>query len=201
MFSAVPSVLLGILLVSQATILSAGELENTFDIVSREAARQVSAIIDSIPNHNATTMDLQLVVAGHPDRAWLETQALRAIEQRSDIAVVRTDTTCLLELVVMDMSTKYHKTQSVDTVERVVTVAIEGLYKCDRQRRIVPKPAIMHDRCSRSEAERNQSLQLTATSAPLPELEQSTYEAIIEPVIFVAAAIVTIVLAFTVRSK
>jgi len=177
------------------------DIENTFDIVLREATRQLREITDSVPVPQTPPLSLNLVVAGHPDRAWLEVQALRAIEQRTDIRIVDSSNGNSLEIVAVDLSTRYNKTESADTVERIVTVALEGLYKGKEQKRLSPPKVVIHDRCLRSDALREQSTQLTSTYASLPEADRNFFEEIVEPVIFVAAAVITVVLAFTIRSK
>lgn len=177
------------------------DIENTFDIVMREATRQLREIADSVPVPQTPPLNLNLVVAGHPDRAWLEVQAVRAIEQRTDIRIVDSTADNSLEIVAVDLSTRYNKTENADTVERIVTVALEGLYKGQEQKWLSPKKTVVRERCLRTDALREQSTQLTSSYASLPEAERSFFEEIIEPVIFVAAAVITVVLAFTIRSK
>lgn len=176
-------------------------IENTLDVVTREVSRQLAEIVDSLPAADSGQQQLTLIVAGHPDHSWLETKALQAFEKRSDVELVSGSANRSLEIVVSDLSTRYSNLGSNDSVERVITVALEGLYKEKKPRRIQPRTAVIRTSCLRSEAMLHQNSTLTSTQAMMPETDKSVFEEIIEPVIFVAAAVLTVVLAFSIRSK
>lgn len=175
--------------------------ESTMTVVTREVRSQLDSIVAGLTDGTDTAFTLGYALAPHPDRAWIETLLLQAIEQQKGVTVVPDGGSVSLEIIPIDIRTAYTVTANPDSVNREIVVSVSGIYRGDVNSHIMPPASITKNRLLRSDAIRLQSNQLSSTHAELPTPESSFFDDILEPAIFVAAAVVTVVLAFTVRSK
>lgn len=180
-----------------ATLTATAGLEPTISVVSRFTDRSLSSIVATL----APSSTITLSVADHPDARWIEAEALRIVTSAGH-SVVTTTAPTDVQLVIKDLSTRYEAYTETDSIDRVITVAIEAIITTNGTR-TTSTPPIERDRvvCTRAEAKAAESTQHRATHAELPPAPSSMWDDIVEPVIFVTAAVATVVLLFTVRSK
>jgi hypothetical protein len=190
---------LGMLIITLlcAVVSAAAEIPSALDVVSRMTETSVRAIVASVPAKSTIT----LAVADHPDAQWVESTVLREFTNAGH-TIVTTSAPIDVRIVIKDLSTQYHLAASSDSVERKITVALEAIVTSGTERRLVA-PDVQRDsvQCTRADAKEAESMQHTATHAELPVAPTSMWDDIVEPVIFVTAAVATVVLLFTVRSK
>lgn len=153
--------------------------------------RTVLEHVPTLPSHVSTT--------NHPDRLWLSQELYEVYPQSTTDDRGRTDT---LLLIFGDVSLRYENTESVDSVRRIIVVDVGARYVADGKTAVLSlAPAIDTVVCSRMDARAAESSQHSCTSAPMPEPPSSFWDTVLEPMIFVAAAVATVVLLFTVRSQ
>jgi hypothetical protein len=180
-----------------AVTTAAAEIPPALDVVSKMTETSVRAIVAAIPANSSLT----LTVADHPDARWVEASVLRAFTDAGH-TVLTSGSPTDVQIVIKDLSTRYSAREHSDSVDRVITVALEAIFTTNGTRRTVGPP-LERERitCTRSEAKASESTQHRATQAELPPPHSSMWDDIVEPVIFVTAAVATVVLLFTVRSK
>jgi hypothetical protein len=186
-----------LLVLVSASLTAVAGLEPTLNVVSRFTDRSLTSIVAMV----APSSTITLSVADHPDARWIEAEALRMMTEAGHSVVTSTAPTDV-QIVIKDLSTQYEAHAESDSVDRVITVALEAIVTTNGTRRTATPP-IERDRvaCTRAEAKAAESRQHQATHGELPPAPSSMWDDIVEPVIFVTAAVATVVLLFTVRSK
>jgi hypothetical protein len=140
-----------------------------------------------------------LFVHEHPDASWIRTIVARRMEERGvPVTLAEAPLQADLELTVMDVSTRYAPVTHRDSLERQVVVKLGTTYK-RRAIRLESRTDVRN--ISRLDAYATQSSQHSATHTTLPDAPSSIWEDALEPLIYIAAAVVTIVLFFTVRTQ
>lgn len=182
---------------AHADSLRVGRIPNTVDVI--EAA--VRDLTDSIIVRSGITAgdSLPLFVHEHPDASWVRSIVARRMEERGlPVVLASEQVRADLELVVMDVSTRYAPLPDRDSLERQVVVKLGTSY---RRRAIALEPQVDRFVVARSAAAAAQSMQHFGAHATLPDAPSSLWEDALEPLIYIAAAVVTIVLLFTVRTQ
>lgn len=142
---------------------------------------------------------LPLSVNDHPDAAWIRAIiAQRFDELGRGTRIISSPNQGGLDVVVMDLSTRYKPLDHRDSVEREVVVRLETTIQ---NHRVALTPRVIRHVLSREDAIAQQSMQHSATHAPLPQVQRSLWDEMLEPLIYIAAAAVTVVLLFTVRTQ
>lgn len=195
-FHIITVIVLGLLVCIHPT--QSAEPDHSMAVVTQEVKRQLALIATLVPQESAQT-PIRIHVNSHPDSAWVYALAEDAVAQRGAVLTSK-DNAPRLDLTVLDIRTTYSPTEHADSVDRSIVVWLSGTYSATGKRES-PEKVVITTRCSRADAMRTQSLQLQATHGTLPPEQRSILEELVEPVVFVAAAVVTVVLAFTVRSK
>lgn len=142
---------------------------------------------------------LPLSVNDHPDAPWIRAIIAQRFDElgRSTI-ICKQPNERGLDIVVMDLSTRYKPLEQRDSVEREVVVRLETMVQ---NRRVALTPRVVRHVLSREDAVARQSMQHSATHAPLPQVQRPLWDELLEPLIYIAAAAVTVVLLFTVRTQ
>lgn len=153
------------------------------------------------PRADTTVID----VAPHPDRIWFETM-ITAYVQHDRAVVVRRDSGVRHRIVIDDASTRYDIADHPDSVVRYITLGIReehiGLNGTVRAVGIgEPTQLVRRDVIARAHATMLESTQHACTHGTIPERPTTFWDDVVQPVIFVGAAVVTVVLLFTVRSQ
>lgn len=176
--------------------------------IPAEVPHTIDVIESSVRDLADTMMERCDIVAGepiavrtssHPDAAWIQSIVLRRLAERGVMASVsETPSGQMLEVVIEDVATRYEATPSRDTVERAVTVKLSSA--CAG--RTVMLPSLTHkSTVARQSVDVYQSRQHMASHGLVPRAQSSVWDDILEPLIYVAAAAVTVVLFFTVRTQ
>jgi len=187
------------MVIIMATIVPcrAGEVTSTIEVVTRSMEGAIDSALRTIPAGSR----IQVSVDNHPDARWLESTVMRlATEKR--IVIATEQTTSEVSVVVNDLSTKYEAVGSADSIRRVVTTDVSFIVTSGGERRVVQPPA-QRDvvTCLRRDALAAESAQHASTHGEMPAEERTLWDDVLEPAIFVVAAVATVVLLFTVRSQ
>jgi len=171
-------------------------LRYTVDVV--ETA--VRELVDTVVTRSGVTAGsaMEVFVHDHPDAQWIRSIVARRMEERGIPVAVGSAARADLDVVIMDVSTRYQPGPNPDSVEREVVVKLETTY---RQRRLPLEAKSVRTVLGRPEALATQTTQHTGTHAVLPEAPSSLWNDVLEPLIYVGAAVVTIVLFYTVRTQ
>lgn len=154
----------------------------------REIVRQVQA--DSISVHVAT----------HPDADFIRVMAINAMGAR--VVVARPLANSELFITPVDVSTRYETTDATDSLDRVISVSLTAiLTENGKAKALQTQPLKERQRLHRNDALRLQSMQRASTNAQIPPMPTTFWDDVLQPAIFVAAAVTTVVLLFTVRSQ
>lgn len=190
-------------------VLSVGQLHAGSDSVRADVIPHTVDVIEAavrdltdtlITRAGVSTGDpIPLFVHEHPDASWIRSIVARRMEERGvPVVIAEASPQAVLELTVMDVSTRYAPLAARDSLERQVVVKLGTSYK----RRVLSlEPRTDVRTISRPDAYATQSTQHRATHAALPDGPSSIWEDALEPLIYIAAAVVTIVLFFTVRTQ
>ena len=144
-------------------------------------------------------------VAAHPDKTWFEAAMITALRDRG-VDAIRGDEGPRLRIVLVDASTRYTRTDHPDSVVRIVTARLYE-ERIEADGRAVPLRTAdtlslqRTDVLGRDQVSALQSTQYPAMHGDVPPPPRDIWDDILEPVVYVAAAAVTVVLLFTVRSK
>lgn len=192
-----------IVLVAVGTVGLSAQTDST--LPSRHTVDVVESVVrelvDTMISRSGVTAGsaMQMYVHDHPDASWIRSIAARRMEDRGVAVTIGTEPSRAdLDVVIMDVSTRYHLTSNPDSVERDVVVKLETTY---RQRRLPLEPKSVRATMNRSEALATQSVQHSGTHAALPEAPSSLWNDVLEPLIYVGAAVVTLLLFYTVRTQ
>lgn len=149
--------------------------------------------------------NVTLDVAEHPDKPWFEAAMITALRDRG-VDAIRGYEGPRLRIVLVDVSTRYDRTDHPDSVSRLVTARLYE-ERIDADGRAVPLRTSdtatwqRTDVLGRDQVNALQSTQHPAMHGDVPPPPRDLWDDILEPVVYVAAAAVTVVLLFTVRSK
>jgi len=175
----------------------AGDPPHTIDVIEatvRDLADTMLARCEIVQGARLPVRVLQ-----HPDAAWIQSLVLRRLQERGiETAVADFDERLGLTIVIEDASTRYLATPDRDSVERSVVVKLSST--C--QGRTTALPIKSHRvTMTRQNVDAFQSQQHRAAHGELPQADGSLWDDVVEPLIYVAAAAVTVVLFFTVRTQ
>lgn len=144
---------------------------------------------------------VQITVEEHPDARWIESVILREAQGKG-LDVRNTDADASLIVVPTNVSTIYELVPESDFVLRIVTVELSAIVsRGNTKHNIVSTPIRDSTTCFRQDAIAAESHQHRSTHGELPLPESSLWDDALEPVIFIGAAVATVVLLFTVRSQ
>jgi hypothetical protein len=169
-------------------------------VVIDEAMR---TCIDDLTHAVRAGDTVDVSVSAHPDAAWVRASLIQQLTTKGTIVTEQGGKGHhVLSVVPVDLRTAYTTTDAADTVVRTITVSLTATLDTP-QRGIssVPCSTVVQERLSREQALRLQSDQHAATRADLPPKPTSIWQDIVEPAVFIGAAVVTVVLLFTVRSQ
>ena len=144
-------------------------------------------------------------VAAHPDKTWFEAAMITALRDRG-VDAIRGYEGPRLRIVLVDAATRYTPTDHPDSVVRTVTARLYE-ERIEADGRAVPLRTAdtlslqRTDILGRDQVNALQSTQYPAMHGDVPPPPRDIWDDILEPVVYVAAAAVTVVLLFTVRSK
>lgn len=176
---------------------TAGDLPHTIDVIEasvRDLADTMISRCDLAPG-----AVVPLAVRQHPDADWIRSLVQRRLEERGIRMMPVADTTApAVSVVIENASTRYAPSSASDSVERSIIVQLSA--EC-KGRPLALAPVTHRATMARMNVDAYQSRQHMATHAALPHPESSVWDDILEPLIYVAAAAVTVVLFFTVRTQ
>gem|GEM_PF-483387 len=178
----------------------------TLDVVTGLVEQWVDTAFSSLTNTNVLDT-LLLDVEPHPDADWVRSIISSRVTTRHGRAVRFIGTEYSKRNVpkylvtIADLSTRYQNVEDGDSVLRVVTA--------DLQLRILDSDVVYQHaaplrnetRCTREQAESSEDKQHSATRGSIPVKPHSFWDDVLQPVVFIAAAAITVVLLFTVRSQ
>lgn len=191
------TVMLGVVCLVSAVAQTAGDLPHTIDVIEasvRDLADTMISRCDLAPGSA-----VPLFVRQHPDADWIRSLMQRRFEERGIPTTSVTDQASPgVSVVIENASTRYVPSSASDSVERSIVVQLSA--EC-KGRPLALAPLTHRAMMARQNVDAYQSRQHMATHAPLPHPESSVWDDILEPLIYVAAAAVTVVLFFTVRTQ
>ncbi len=141
-------------------------------------------------------------VVAHADAAWIATILTSAMGTTSE-PTSNAASHPVVRCTPIDVGVRYEAHEHADSVRRTIVVNIAAaVVDADGTQRVIPlaeqrRSVVL----SRSQALALQSKQHSCTWAELPAPATSFWQDILEPAVFVGAAVVTTVLFFTVRSQ
>lgn len=185
-----------------SSAVGAQELPRTMDVVAGKVIEWTDAFVDS----SEPSDTLLLRVQSHPDAEWIKAMIADRLHARGSIVRFNTQAIDLpssrnVDVTILDVSTRYEVMSESDSIVRVVTVELQAVKQgqiLHAQKTYVPRT--IH-RTTRQLATASESKQHLGTQGSIPPPPYSMWEDILQPAVFVAAAVVTVVLLFTVRSK
>lgn len=141
---------------------------------------------------------LRMHVHDHPDALWFESIIMqRCEEQRVPMRIVSAEERALT-LVISDASTSYQPHAHPDSLVRevVLDASVRRNSNLYNLQKLTRRDVVVHE-----QAQAKQSDQHASTKADVPAKEPSLWDDVLQPIVFIGAAVVTIVLLFTVRSQ
>lgn len=185
---------------------SAQLLSPTIDVVTGLVEQWTDTTFGS-PANTSVSDTLLLDVEPHPDADWVRSIIASRITTRHSRAVRsvgsedRKRNVPKYLVTIVDLSTRYQNVEDGDSLLRVVTA--------DLQLRVIDSDAAFQHaaplrnetRCTREQAESLEDNQHNATHGSIPIKPHSFWDDVLQPVVFIAAAAITVVLLFTVRSQ
>lgn len=192
--------MIALLVMSAAVLHAQSDTSRTSRYTVDVVESVVRDLVDSVITRSGVTAGsaTHMYVHDHPDAPWIRSIVARHLEERGVPVALGSAERTDLDVVIMDVSTRYQLTPNPDSVEREVVVKLESTY---RQRRLLLEPKSVRTTLGRSEALAVQSAQHTGTHAALPEAPSSLWNDVLEPLIYVGAAVVTVLLFYTVRTQ
>ena len=180
-----------------AATQTTGDLPHTIDVIEASVRDLADTMISRCDLASGATVPL--TVRQHPDADWIRSLMQRRFEERGIPTISVNDTASpAVRVVIENASTRYAPSSASDSVERSIVVQLSA--EC-KGRPLALAPFTHRATLARTNVEAYQSRQHMATHAPLPEPESSVWDDVLEPLIYVAAAAVTVVLFFTVRTQ
>lgn len=174
-----------------SAVEGASTIERMNTLIQRslaEVARQVSA--DSV----------SIGIATHPDAEFIRVMAIDAFGNRvvSNASATNAD----VFITPIDISTRYEACEAADSIDRVISATMKAVLT--ENGTVTPLQTlnvVERERMHRKDAVRLQSTQRMSTHGQIPPMATTIWDDILQPAIFVAAAVTTVVLLFTVRSQ
>lgn len=143
----------------------------------------------------------RFTVSNHPDAAWIATQLLDPSSRRQCLSqIVDSSSLAQITVVCRDVQTTYTNSAHPDTVIRSIIVDLAAIERSasNRFHAVRKTDTIL---VARTDVATLDSRQHMASHGSLPQRPTSMWEEIAQPVVFIAAAVITVVLLFTVRSQ
>lgn len=178
-------------------------LVDNFNIIDSLLTESSESIIKEIELVGIDRISIE--INNHP-ASWLLIAHLHKIALKRDIKLYERGTSDAinLELWLFDATLNYNALKNRrDSLLRVVTTKVSGrIVLKDKEAIKLPEINYQHkDFISYSDIELINSKQHDFAKATPPPLEKNIWEELIEPIIFVSTAVVTVLLLFTIRSK
>jgi hypothetical protein len=179
-----------------AVAAHAQDVEPTQRVLERLLVRAGEEICSRAGDSN-----VRFTVSQHPDAPWIATMLRDPANSRGCLSQI-VDSTASAQLVIVcrDVQTTYANAQHQDTVVRSVVVDVAAIQRENGSQfhavRLVDTTHV-----ARTEVPMLDSQQHMATHGVVPARPTTLWEDIAQPVVFIAAAVVTVVLLFTGRSQ
>jgi hypothetical protein len=135
-------------------------------------------------------------VTEHPDRAWIRSEIVRRIPQQQ-----LADGGVTVRITPRDCATFYQATESADSVYRTIRMDVEVAFVGTNSTTALTVADQRRERILRTEVAAAEDVSHVWTHGDVPPPRSTFWDDVAEPAIFVAAAAVTVVLLFTVRSQ
>lgn len=176
--------------------VGAQSISSTITVIQQGLHEQYRQILERIPDGS-----VEVLTSPHPDAVWLEQMFLQALT-RDGRSIVTTGGATTVRLIFADVSTRYEVLEQSDSIRRIVTVDVGATVTQNGMASVLPlTPWVDSVIVLRQDALAAQDAQHTSTHAELPLPERTVWDDVLEPAIFVVAAVATVVLLFTVRSQ
>lgn len=150
------------------------------------------------------TDTVNIDVSEHPDRDWIESVIVDHLVSKGAVVQQRKSGR-RHHIVIADAATRYAATDHSDSVRRTITFHVRALVVNDDANAdvaLVPtEVASSSSVVARKDVRRLESTQHASTHGVVPERVTTFWDDILEPAIYIGAAVVTAVLLFTVRSQ
>ena len=140
-------------------------------------------------------------ISAHPDAAWIASMLRDPASQRTCLSrVVDSSASADVVVVCRDIQTTYANAHHQDTVQRRVVVSVDAIDRVHASR-VVEVRLVDTALVAREDIALLDSRQHMSTHGTVPSRPTTLWEDITQPIVFIGAAVVTIVLLFTVRSQ
>jgi hypothetical protein len=184
-----------ILLGGSTTMLCAQSVEPTQRVVERLLLQAGDSICA-----RAGDASVRFAVTNHPDAVWIATSLRDPTAVRQCLSqIVDSSSLAQVTVVCRDVQTSYVNAQHQDTVLRSVVVDLAAIDRASTRTytvRLLDSAYV-----ARADVALLDTRQHMATHGVVPARPTTLWEDIAQPVVFIGAAVVTIVLLFTVRSQ
>ncbi len=178
-----------------ATMLCAQSVEPTQRVVERLLLQAGDSICA-----RAGDASVRFAVTNHPDAAWIATSLRDPTAVRQCLSqIVDSSSLAQVTVVCRDVQTSYANAHHQDTVLRSVVVDLAAIDRASTRTytvRLLDSAYV-----ARADVALLDTRQHMATHGVVPARPTTLWEDIAQPVVFIGAAVVTIVLLFTVRSQ
>ncbi|MBU3699331.1 MAG: hypothetical protein FGM33_04870 [Candidatus Kapabacteria bacterium] len=174
----------------------AGDPPHTIDVIEASVRDLADTMIARCDYAQGDAVPIR--VADHPDASWVRSLVLRRFQERGLQTTTDADERAALNIVIEDASTRYSAMPDRDSVERTIVVKLTSTCRG----RMAALPTItQRTTLTRQKVDAFQSRQHQAAHGVVPDAANSVWDDVLEPLIYVAAAAVTVVLLFTVRTQ
>lgn len=189
------SLLLVAITVLGTCTLQAQDVPSSLDVM-QGFVRNVADTLRVIAGPDTDTVRMR--VHDHPDALWFESIIMQRCDEQRVPMRIATANDQAVTLVISDASTSYQPHTHPDSLVREVVLDASmrrnnNVYKLQKQTR---QDVVAHE-----QAAAKQSDQHASTNAVVPEKQPSLWDDVLQPIVFIGAAVVTLVLLFTVRSQ
>ena len=186
---------------AQARLVEEGR--STIERMNTMLQKSITEVIRQVPADS-----ISVRVAPHPDADFIRVMAIDALGARTVITgtsttvLVGTSTDADLFITPVDVSTRYEATDAADSLDRVLSVTLKAVLTENGNTKALHTESLTErERMHRTDALRLQSMQRSSTYAQIPPMTTTFWDDVLQPAIFVAAAVTTVLLLFTVRSQ
>lgn len=140
-------------------------------------------------------------MSAHPDAAWIASMLRDPASQRECLSRL-VDSSAIADIVVVcrDVQTTYVSAHHQDTIQRRVVVSVDAIDRAHASR-VIEVRLVDTTLVAREDVALLDSRQHMSTHGVVPPRPTTLWEDIAQPVVFIGAAVVTVVLLFTVRSQ
>ena len=175
--------------------LQAQDVPSSLDVM-QGFVRNVADTLRVIAGPDTDTVRMR--VHDHPDALWFESIIMQRCDEQRVPMRITTANEQAVTLVISDASTSFQPHTHPDSLVREVVLDASmrrnnNVYKLQKQ--------IRQDVVAHEQAAAKQSDQHASTKAVVPEKQPSLWDDVLQPIVFIGAAVVTLVLLFTVRSQ